>query len=213
MAITRVTIKGLLKTLGRYSWNLLACFGVLYLIVTLTPVDFWWARQLAGVWTDPKGDTLIVLGGAGMPDGTMGLDSYWRDVYAALAFPEGFRRIIISGGPSPTPVALGMRDFLVAKGIDPSRITVETDSRTTRENALYVARLPAVTSGVNVLLTSDLHMFRAHRAFTRAGVSVLPRPFPDAMKRYSCISCRWEVFLDLNVESLKILYYFAHGWI
>lgn len=205
----------LLRRTLRYLWNLLACFGLLYLLVTVTPVDLWWARQLAGAWNDPKGDTLIVLGGAALEDGTIGLNSYWRAVYAARAFPEGFQRIVISGGApkGSSPVAPGMRDFLVAEGVSRSAITIETESRSTRENAANVARLLAESSGVNVLMTSDLHMFRAHRAFQKAGLRVLPRPFPDAIKRYYCVSCRWDVFLELNVESTKILYYFLRGWI
>jgi len=185
-------------------------------VVTLTPVDRWWARQLAGEWNDPKGDTLIVLGGSALEDGTMGLNSYWRAVYAARAFPEGFQRIVISGGAQPgsSAVASGMRDFLMAKGIPSSAITVETDSHNTRENAVNVSKLLAAQSGVHVLMTSDLHMFRARRAFKKAGLAVLPRPFPDAIKRYSsCVSCRWDVFLELNLESAKILYYFMRGWI
>ena len=205
----------LLRRARRYVWNLFACLGVLYFVVTVTPIDLWWARALAGEWNDPKGDTLIVLGGASLEDGTIGLNSYWRAVYAAWAFPEGFERIVISGGapPGSSPVALGMRDFLVAKGIAPAVMIMETDSRSTRENAINVSRLLASRSGVNVLMTSDLHMFRAHRAFRKAGLNVLPRPFPDAIKRYNCVTCRWDVFMELSGESTKILYYFMRGWI
>lgn len=204
-----------LRSAWRCFWNVLACFALLYLLVTITPLDLWWARALAGEWNDPKGDTLIVLGGASLEDGTMGLNSYWRAVYAARAFPEGFQRIVISGGaPSGSlPVSSGMRDFLVAKGIPSSVITIEAESRNTRENAIAVSRLLASESGSKVLMTSDLHMFRAHRAFRKAGLTVLPRPFPDAIKRYYCVRCRWDVFLDLNMESAKILYYFARGWV
>ena len=188
---------------------------MLYFAVTVTPVDVWWARFLAGEWNDPKGDTLIVLGGASLEDGTMGLNSYWRAVYAAQAFPEGFRRIVISGGAiaDSVPVALGMRDFLIAKGIQPSVLSVETRSRNTRENAAEISKLLAGQPGVNVLMTSDLHMFRAYRAFRKTGLPVQPRPFPDALKRYNCVSCRWQVFLELNLESAKIIYYFLRGWI
>jgi len=204
----------LLKDARRYLWNLLACFGLLYLVVTITPVDLWWARALAGDWNDPKGDTLIVLGGASLEDGTMGLNSYWRAVYAARAFPEGFQRVVISGGAAPgdSPVSQGMRDFLIAKGISSSVIVLETGSRSTRENAVMVSRLLTSEPGTKVLMTSDLHMLRASRAFQKAGLTVLHRPFPDAMKRYSCIPCRWQIFLELSVESAKLLYYCARGW-
>ena len=203
------------RTILRWFRNLLACLGGLYLTVTVTPVDRWWASALAGPWEDPKGDTLIVLAGSGLEDGTIGLNSYWRSVYAARAFPQGFRRVVLSGGSSggSTAMAYAMRDFLVAQGIAPTAIVLETNARSTHENAVEVARLLAGQPDRKILLTSDLHMFRAYRAFRKAGIDVSPRPLPDALKRYNCVLCRWDVFLDLNVESVKILYYYYRGWI
>jgi uncharacterized SAM-binding protein YcdF (DUF218 family) len=64
-----------------------------------------------------------------------------------------------------------------------------------------------------VLLTSDYHMLRAHRALRRAGVTLAPRPIPDARKRYGGFSQRWSVFLELCGESAKIAYYWARGWL
>jgi len=92
-------------------------------------------------------------------------------------------------------------------------IQIETQSRSTRENALYVKALLAGVPGRKVLLTSDYHMFRAHRAFKKAGLEVVPRPYPDAGKRASGWTGRWPAFLDLVRETIKIGYYYAHGWI
>jgi uncharacterized SAM-binding protein YcdF (DUF218 family) len=64
-----------------------------------------------------------------------------------------------------------------------------------------------------VLLTSDYHMFRAFRAFQKAGLNVLSRPIPDARKRAARWLYRWWVFLDLSSETMKIVYYRARGWI
>jgi len=106
-----------------------------------------------------------------------------------------------------------MRDFLECRGVPRTAIEIEARSRGTHENALYVAELLAGVSGRKVLLTSDYHMFRAHRAFKKAGLAVLPRPFPDARKRASNWTGRWPAFLDLVEETLKIGYYYARGWI
>ena len=65
--------------------------------------------------------------------------------------------------------------------------------------------------GRKVLLTSDYHMFRACRAFRKAGLEVAPRPFPDAGKRAANWLGRWPAFLDEVVETLKIGYYFVRG--
>ena len=62
-------------------------------------------------------------------------------------------------------------------------------------------------------MTSDSHMFRAYRAFRKAGMQVEPRPFPDAGKRNSRWLNRWGVFLDLCTEMEKSVYYLARGWI
>jgi hypothetical protein len=56
-------------------------------------------------------------------------------------------------------------------------------------------------------------MFRAYRAFRKAGIDVQPCPFPDALKQSTSRANRWAVFLGLCIETSKIAYYFARGWI
>jgi hypothetical protein len=56
-------------------------------------------------------------------------------------------------------------------------------------------------------------MYRAQRAFKKAGLDVLPRPFPDVRKRAQAPLGRWEAFLDLTKETAKIAYYYLRGWI
>ena len=188
--------------------------GLLVLLVTVTPLVSWWAGALAGPWEDPRGEVLIVLGGSLLADGVMGPSSYWRSTYAALAWREGsFHGLVVSGGPAGKSIAEPMRAFLECRGVPRSAIEIETRSRSTHENALYVTELLARVPGRKVLLTSDYHMYRAHRAFKKAGLEVLPRPFPDARKRASEWTGRWPAFVDLAVETLKIGYYYARGWI
>ena len=71
----------------------------------------------------------------------------------------------------------------------------------------------AQTPGRKVLLTSDYHTFRAVRALRKTGVMVIPRPIPDGVKRAGSWNLRWDVFQDLLIESTKIAYYWARGWI
>ena len=199
--------------LRRLSWGL-AGLGLLVVLVTVTPLISWWAGVLAGPWEDPSGDVLIVLGGSLLEDGVMGQSSYWRSTYTVLAWGEGrFRRVVVSGGPAGNSIAEPMRDFLECRGVPRTAIEIEIQSRSTHESALHVAELLAGVPGRKVLLTSDYHMFRAHRAFKKAGLEVLPRPFPDARKRASQWRGRWPAFLDLIDETLKIGYYYARGWI
>ena len=62
-----------------------------------------------------------------------------------------------------------------------------------------------------VLLTSDYHAYRASCAFARAGVSVLPRPVPDAFKRATVWYMRWGVFAEEAGEACKIVGYRIRG--
>jgi len=204
-----------MRRAGRYVTRALAAIGFLYVLVSVTPIDGWWIRFLAGPWNDPKGDVLIVLGSDSVQD-VIGANSYWRSVYAVRVWREGgFREVIVCGGLGGAEVAISerMRDFMVSQGVPVVAIRVETGSRSTRENALYSKVLIDTAPGRKILLTSDFHMFRAYRAFRKAGIAVEPRPIPDAAKQIGSWQNRWPVFVSLCTESVKIGYYFARGWI
>jgi uncharacterized SAM-binding protein YcdF (DUF218 family) len=195
--------------------TILVGLGVLLIVVTFIPVDQWWARRLTGPLNDPEGDVLIVLGASALEDGVIGESTYWRSVYALRAWREGtFQAIVLSGGgPAKRSVAEAMRGFLVSQGIPSDSIWVETQSQSTRENALLTKPILQAMSGSNVLLTSDYHMYRAYHVFQKAGIAVLPRPVPDARKRAESWLSRWDAFLDLGTETAKIGYYYFRGWI
>jgi uncharacterized SAM-binding protein YcdF (DUF218 family) len=129
---------------------------------------------------------------------------------AVRAYKErGFRKIVVSGylvGPH-------MRNLLIAEGVPPEVVVVEGNSRSTRENAVDVARLLSGEPGPKALMTSDYHMFRAARAFRKAGLNVEPWPIPDALKRIGDRTRTWSAFVDEATESAKIVYYAWHGWI
>lgn len=199
----------------RWPVRLAAAIGFLWVVVTFTPLVFWWGTALAGPWDDPKGETLVVLAGSSMGADIMGASTYWRCVYALLVYREGgVRQIIASGGgEAGRPVAEIMRDYLEGHGVPRGTVFVEPRARSTRESALFLRPMLQRLAGRVVLLTSDYHMFRATRTFRKAGVGLLPRPFPDARKRASSWNGRWDAFQDLIVETTKIGYYFLRGWI
>jgi uncharacterized SAM-binding protein YcdF (DUF218 family) len=202
-----------MRLIRRFIATLLIGTSLLVFVVMFTPLVPWWARRLAGPWNDPTGDVLIVLGGSGLEDGVLGDSSYWRAVYAVRVYRQApYSKVVVSGG-GPMHPALAMRDFLVSQGIPADRIMVEGAAISTHENALYVKNLLANTQGRLVLLTSDYHMFRAQRAFAKAGLSTLPHPFPDAMKRSAWYPERWPIFFGLCIEVAKSAYYYLRGWI
>lgn len=203
------------RRLSLITLSFLAGLGLLFVVVTVTPLVSWWAGVLAGPWEDPPGDILIVLGGSIHEEGILGESSYGRSVYAVLAWREGgFRQVILSGGgPEGHSIVAPMRDFLECHGVPHGALRLETRSTSTRENALYTRELLAGESGRKVLLTSDFHMFRAHRAFQKVGLDVIPRPYPDLRKRAADRIGRWPAFLHLVIETAKIGYYYSRGWI
>jgi uncharacterized SAM-binding protein YcdF (DUF218 family) len=189
--------------------------GLVLAVVTLTPLDAWWAKKLAGGWNNPQGDVLVVLGGSeSSGDGIIAWDTYVRSLYAARAYREqGFPVIVVSGGGSRITVASSMREFLLSQGVPSSAVRVEDRSRSTRENAENVVKMLERMPGRKVLLTSDYHMYRALRCFRKAGLEVAARPVPDAFKRSGSLRGRWPAFLDLIAESMRIFYYWCRRWI
>jgi uncharacterized SAM-binding protein YcdF (DUF218 family) len=201
---------GPLPRVIRFIRNVFLALGILVTAVTVTPLVSWWSHSLSGPLADQHGEVLIILSSASLPEGIPDASSYWRAVYGVREWRCcGFRKIVISGGPP----AAAIRDFLLAQGVPAADITVEPNATTTRENALFSKPLLAGLPGRKVLLTSDYHMLRARMVFRKAGIAVIPRPIPDAYKRAVHPSNRWNVFLDLCVESAKLLGYFTRGWI
>ena len=189
----------------------LTFLGLAWVLVTVTPVTRWYAAMLAGPWQEPKGDILIVLGADEPTDGLIGPVTYWRSVYAVRAWREGgFSSVVVSGGNG---LADSMKDFLQFEGVPGDKIVVERRALSTRENALYTRDFLNHVAGPKVLLTSDFHVYRSVRAFQKVGLSVLPRFFPYAFKRYNSWPDRWPLFMDLCIETAKIVRYRISGWI
>lgn len=199
-----------LRTLTRTIVFLLASLGGLVVAVTIAPPR-WYASLLAGPWPQPRGAVLIVLGGDVASNGMLGETSYWRSLFAVLTWrSSSFREVVLSGDSHST---LPMRDFLVCQGVPAEAILIEGRSTSTHENALFTAQFVRDIPGPYVLLTSDYHMWRAHRAFTKAGLVVTPAPFSDVLKSFSDPRWRWSGCMVLATETVKIAYYWVRGWV
>jgi len=195
--------------IGRWICRLAAALGFLLILISLTPVLYWWNAALSAPWGPGDGDTLIVLGSDQTAAGVPGISSYWRSFYAVLVWRAGhFHRMVVSG----KDVAGSMRDFIAGQGVPRDLIIVENEANSTRENALNVARLLQGQTGKNILLTSDFHSMRALRCFRKAGMELTALPYPDAGKRLSSLRSRWEIFWILADETAKTVYYRARGW-
>ena len=199
-----------IKTLLRAGRSFLAAAGLLFLLITFTPLTGWYAAQLARPWQSPEGEVLVVLSAASPNRDVLDVSTYWRCFIAVLEYrAHPYREVLVSGRDS----ASGMRDFLVAGGVPADRIRMEAQSTTTRENAEFASKMLKGEKGRIVLVTSDIHMFRAYRAFTKAGVKVQAWPAPDYIKRSGSYAARTQLFAGEIDETARILYYWWRGWI
>jgi uncharacterized SAM-binding protein YcdF (DUF218 family) len=193
----------------------LAFLGAAMLVVTFSPFVEWAGRRLAGPWRDPPGEVLVVLGAGVLGDGVLTYSSYVRSHYAIRAYRDGtFRSVVLSGGGGNYGTeAESMADFLEGNGVPRTAMILESKSHNTYQNVMYAMPLLRPLPGRKILMTSDYHMFRAHHVFQKQGVNIEPRPIPDVLKRGNTWQGRWSAFLDLSLESVKILYYYWKGWI
>ena len=198
--------------------NGVALVGLSWILITFTPLVRWLTEQLAHPWGNCQGSTLIVLSGNAFADDILGNSSFLRSVYTVREQRKhNFPLLLFSGGKAAQPggksTAELMRDFVHAHGIDTSHAIVETESNSTRENAIRSFPLLPNPTGNIVLLTSEFHMWRAIRVFRKAGIPAEPCPVPDAGKRYGSWELRVPVFVELVTEVAKIAWYRWQSWI
>lgn len=129
----------------------------------------------AAASTPPAGlDCLVVLGAGLRPDGSPSEALAYR-LEAALSYlgENPGTRCVVSGGQGAgevRPEADAMYDYLVARGLDPSRVTREDRSTTTAENLRNSAGLLGPGETVAVV-TNDFHLYRALRIARESGLA------------------------------------------
>ena len=188
----------------------LAGVGFLVLLITFSPFVSWYAGRLAGPWSSERGEAMVVLSAEGPNSGVIAVGTYWRCFMALVYYREHpYDRIVVSGHES-APL---MRDFFILNGVPADRILVEDRATSTHENAGYTVPILAGIHGPVVLITSDIHMFRARRCFAKAGIQVSTPAVPDVIKRSSDYSMRLELFIAEMRETASIVYYWYRDWI
>lgn len=135
----------------------------------------------------PKADVIVILGGALAYPVPPRLETELtnesdRVLHAARLYHAGKApHILASGGTMPWSQAGSeaaiIRDLLLEWGVPAEAILLETESRTTRENALYTRELLAERNLSQVLLvTSAMHMPRSVATFAALDIAVIPTP-------------------------------------
>jgi uncharacterized SAM-binding protein YcdF (DUF218 family) len=117
-------------------------------------------------------DTAVVLGGGGEVEGLLLPDSHRRAESAALLYREGIVEHIhftgFAGGPSPRPAAVGMREVAVDAGVPVEATSIEGESKSTLENALF-SRPMLEDAGRLVLVSDGFHLWRGAASMAWAG--------------------------------------------
>jgi uncharacterized SAM-binding protein YcdF (DUF218 family) len=174
---------------------------VFALLVLLAAAFFFFPQQFLCVDSGPaKADVIIVLGGGG---------AHERPVRAAELFNQHAAPRILISGAGDNEIN---RRALIRYGVPASAIEIESQSKTTRENAMYsVNLLRAQHIHSAIIVTSWYHSRRALHTFEHFG---------DGIKFYSCPShflydrFGWphQFSRELYLEYIKIPgYWVAYG--
>lgn len=122
-------------------------------------------------------------------------------------------RLLFTGGNASisfegTSEAHRARVFFDAMGVDPARVTYESVSRNTYENALLTASIPGVDKSQHwLLLTSAFHLPRAMGVFKHAGWNVTAWPVDYRMTPH-------DSWFDFSLHSGPALWQLAlHEWL
>ena len=171
----------------------LGCLAVL-LVIGAAPTGALLIAPLENRFPAPSANLpppygVVVLGGAiddeitrarGQTTFDEGAERLTEAAILARRYPSA--RIVYSGGSNsllgrPSSEAEDARRLLVAMGVDPQRITLESRSRNTDENARFTAAIVHPESGQTwLVVTSAYHMPRAMGLFRKAGFAAIADP-------------------------------------
>ena len=178
-------------------------------------------------------EAIVVLGGGSINLRSRGEVFSLLISASALRAMEGIRLyemmddplVIISGGSNPflgggTPESILLSDMLMDAGIPGDRIILETESRSTREQAKKIKPLLEDRDIDSfILVTSPIHMGRSVAVFEAHGM--YPIPSPSALRSEGfdgkiAILPSW-IALDASQaafrEYMAIGYYWIRGWL
>ncbi|MDD2382129.1 MAG: YdcF family protein [Mariniphaga sp.] len=225
----------------RIIFGLSGIFFLSAIIISFTTLPFWGIYWLGMSKTEPaiSPATIIMLGGGGMPSESNLIRSWYMGM-AAKNFPEAKVVIAIPGNITDSmSTSYLVKEELLIRGIQPSRILFENKGANTRSQALYCSRILDIDAPV-LLITSPEHTRRAVLCFQKTGfrhVHALPAfenairadltfnddelggrkvPAPDVGQS---IQIRYQVWNHLKYEIsfireiIALGYYKLRGWI
>jgi len=226
--------------LARWGRRWIAAVAAFYWLLSTPAGAGLLARTLRGPYrplasTDQaRGARVVVMLGsgsfniraAGRQLTSIGMEAGLRVIEAARLFELLDRPLVIASGgitehdPAAAPESIALQRALIEVGIPSDRILLESESKTTHDEAVVIKRMLAergVTSFV--LVTSPLHMARSMRTFEQQGMHPVASPsqlVPDRSTGRGPLmpSDMWIGVGDSAVyEWLAWGYYWWRGWL
>lgn len=193
------------------------------LLVTLFPVGEWLLYPLESRFSGELPSTvdgIIVLGGSidpvkseawSQPELRATAEREFNFLALAARYPRA--RLAFTGGSGSLnrqeyKEAASARQLFEQQGLDSTRVTFESDSRNTYENAVFSKKLLAPAPGEHwLLITTAWHMPRAVGAFCGAGFPVIPYPVDHWSQRGNLLRLEWDFTDNLNELDIAL-----HEW-
>jgi len=122
-------------------------------------------------------DVIVVLGAGLRRDGTRGSALTRRATHAVILYEQGYADNIICSGGFPSQFIVrseadACRELLVERGVPADAITLEEQSRSTEENAVYSKVIMEERGWQTAIVVSDpFHVFRADIIFSQFGIT------------------------------------------
>lgn len=131
---------------------------------------------IKGAVTEPVADSEYVIVLGAKVNGTRPSRVLRQRLDAAIEYADKNKtsKIIVTGGKGSDEdisEAASMNNYLIAKGIDKTRIILEDKAVDTRENLEFSKEIIGDSSKSIVIVTSDFHMYRALRLAEQTGFS------------------------------------------
>jgi uncharacterized SAM-binding protein YcdF (DUF218 family) len=226
--------------LARWGRRWVAGVALFYWVLSTPAGAGLLARSLRGPYQpiasadQARGARVVVMLGSGSVNlrasgrqlSQLGVEAGLRVLEAARLFELlGGPLVIASGGvteddPAAAPESIALQRALIALGVPSDRIVLESESKTTRDEAVIIKRMLAergVTSFV--LVASPLHIARSMRAFEQQGmhpIASTAQLVPDRSAGDPALlpSGMWLGIGDSAIyEWLAWVYYWSRGWL
>lgn len=170
--------------------------GLFFLIAYMAGQFAWEIWSYREISRDGPADVAIVLGAA--TDDVAPSPVYEERLRHAVDLYHRSRvgRLLLTGGKAAgdalSEAEVG-RNWVVAQGVPPDAVLIETESRTTRQNLFNASALLGDQVGKVLVVSDPLHMRRAMWMAKAAGLDALPSPTPTT--RYQSLGTQLPMLM------------------